>query len=91
VDSGAEREAIASPSLVAFVAYAIWVSSTVVCSYLDPRFVTAPALAFVLSGAGAEIGVAGLRRRFLRRQSNLLVIGVLECKAISVEVLQIGG
>jgi|SRR5665213_317723 hypothetical protein len=81
---------VAAPVL-AFVAYAIWVSSTVVCSYLDPRFVTAPALAFVLGGAGAVIGVAGLRSRVSAPAIVLLVIGILECTAISVELLQIGG
>jgi hypothetical protein len=82
---------VAAPVL-AVVAYGIWLSSiAVVCSYLDPRFVTGPAVAFVLGGAGAVIGVAGLRSRVSAPAIVLIALGILECSAIAFELLQIGG
>jgi len=81
---------VAAPAL-AVVTYGIWVSSTVVCTYLDARFVAGPALALVLGGAGIAIGAAGLRSKVSAPAIVLVVIGILECTAFAFEVLQIGG
>jgi hypothetical protein len=81
---------VAAPAL-AGVAYGIWATSPVVCTFLDARFVAGPALALVLGGAAIAIGVAGLRSRVSAPAIVLVVIGFLECTAFAFEVLQIAG
>jgi len=74
---------------VAFIVWIVLVTITIqVCPVLDVRMISGPAVALLLAGAGTTAAIAMLRLRSTAIGVGLLTLGVLECIAFGLEVVQ---
>jgi hypothetical protein len=78
---------IAAPA--AFVVWIVWVVITIQgCPVLDIRMVAGPTVALLLSSTSTGAAVVMLMRRSTALGVALLTVGLLECIAFGLEVLQ---